>query len=71
VGTGLVGVYYHVVVALSSEQHRIRFVGDIDREPEPLRSQLWALVMAGASELDDDEVGGAPGDERPAPASSR
>lgn len=37
----------------TSDEGRIRFVGDIDAEPEPLRSQLWELVMAGAAELDD------------------
>jgi hypothetical protein len=43
-------------VTVSSESDRIHFVGDIDAEPEPLRSQLWALVLAGASELDDDDL---------------
>ncbi len=51
-------VDYAGVVTLSSESDRIRFVGDIDAEPEPLRSQLWALVLAGASELDERKSGG-------------
>ena len=40
----------------TSNGGKIRFVGDIDTEPKPLRSQLWELVIAGATELDQPEA---------------